>query len=144
MVPKALVYLLDHKYTDAHLRLSALKGLDKTKAEYLQATHVEASVCLYLANMEYSKSGAAEEDYSSTFHELEDIFEENMMFRRMVDLDGHLLAQDIQIDESNVVQGEPFERDPDNEDYEGYTGNVGASATHWFRDTASRKTCLWL
>ncbi|KAK5120551.1 hypothetical protein LTR85_006207 [Meristemomyces frigidus] len=26
-------------------------------------------------------------------------------------------------------------RDPDDEDFEGFTGNAGASATHWYRDT---------
>lgn len=55
----------------------------------------------------------------------------------MVDLDGHVLGQEITIQEDDIVQEDPFERGPDDEDYEGYTGNVGASAPHWYRDTVS-------
>lgn len=57
----------------------------------------------------------------------------------MVDLDGHVLGQGITIQEDDDGQEDPFERDPDDEDYEGYTGNAGASATHWYRDTVSER-----
>ena len=142
--------MLDHKYTNAHLRLLALKGFDKVKAEYLQETCAEAGICFYLASMEYSKEGDAEDNYYSRrnynrrrqFHEIEEVYEENLALKRMVDLDGHLLAEEVDIKEGDIVQENPFERDPDDEDYEGYTGNEGSSATHWFRDTVSEENCL--
>ena len=55
--------------------------------------------------------------------------------KRMIDLDGSLIARDISIEEDDIVQEEPFARDPDEEDFEDYTGNAGASATHFYHDT---------
>ena len=97
--------------------------------------------------MESSKEGGAEEDYMDggslcKFHELEEVYEKHISLKQMVDLDGHLLAQEVDLDEGTIVQEDPFERDPDAEDYEGYTGNAGASATHWYRDTVSRNIRL--
>ena len=36
---------------------------------------------------------------------------------------------------------DPFgdERNPDEEDYTSYTGNAGASTTHWYRNTVSQR-----
>jgi len=43
--------------------------------------------------------------------------------------------KDIPIEESDIVQSRPFKRKPNKSEYEGYTGNEGASATHWYKDT---------
>ena len=158
--PEALVYKLDHKYTDANLKFRALKGLDKVKAEYLRETCADAGICFYLASMELRKEGSTEEDrfarrgyYNDTddsdtddyksggHHALEDLLEERLALKRIIDLDGNVLAQDLLLDEDIIVQDDVFERDPDDEDYEGWTGNAGATATHWFRDTVSRSRC---
>lgn len=41
----------------------------------------------------------------------------------------------ISIDD--IVQDNPFEAEPpDEEDYQGFTGNEGANATHWYRRAA--------
>ncbi|KAL8800983.1 MAG: hypothetical protein Q9182_004775 [Xanthomendoza sp. 2 TL-2023] len=153
--PEALVYQLDHQYTDAHLKLQALKGLDRVKAEYLKETCENADICFYLGSMEYRKEGSAEddsygrrykrrhydnsdgdEDASSGIHALEDILEEQLTLKRIIDLDGNILAMDLELDDEDlIVQEGAFEREPDHEDYEGYTGNAGATATHWFHDT---------
>ncbi|CAO1599663.1 hypothetical protein XANCAGTX0491_003378 [Xanthoria calcicola] len=158
--PEALVYKLDHKYTDANLKFRALKGLDKVKAEYLRETCADAGICFYLASMELRKEGSTEEDsfarrgyYNDTDdsdtddykrggnHALEDILEGKLALKRIIDLDGNVLAQDLSLDEDIIVQDDVFERDPDDEAYEGWTGNAGATATHWFRDTVSRSRC---
>lgn len=64
----------------------------------------------------------------------------------MIDLDDSLIARDISIEEEDIVQEEPFSRDPDKEDFEGYTGNVGALATHFYHDTVRdpQVRLLWL
>ncbi|KAG7004618.1 hypothetical protein G7Y79_00024g055680 [Physcia stellaris] len=133
------------KYTDASLSLQALKGEDRVKAEYLRETCAEAGVCFYLASMEHTKYGSVEnnfydddsdEDHSAHHHTLEDVIEEELSLKRVVDLHGHLLARNVAINEEDIVEEDPFDgRDPDHEDYEGYTGNAGASATHWYHDT---------
>ncbi|KAG9759223.1 hypothetical protein KCU73_g3496, partial [Aureobasidium melanogenum] len=37
----------------------------------------------------------------------------------------------------DILQEEPYEdRDPDEHEYEGWTGNAGATSTHWYKDSA--------
>ncbi|KAL8644210.1 MAG: hypothetical protein Q9226_007879 [Calogaya cf. arnoldii] len=157
-LPPALVYKLDHKYTDANLKFQALKGLDMVKAQYLRETCADAEVCFYLASMEFKKEGSTEEDgyeehdynddsndsdeddpINGGNHALEDIFEERLVLKRIINLEGDLLAQDLSLDEETLIQDDILDRDPDHEDYQGWTGNAGASATHWYRDTSEGK-----
>lgn len=149
-VPKSLVYSLDYQYTDASLSLQTLKGEDRVKAEFLREACADAGVCFYLASMEHTKYGSvennfydddSEEDDSAHHHALEDVIEEHLSLKRIVDLRGHLLARNVAINEEDIVEEDPFDgRDPDREDYEGYTGNAGASATHWYHDTVRKKS----
>ncbi|KAG8532380.1 uncharacterized protein KY384_002865 [Bacidia gigantensis] len=114
---EAFVYVLDHMYTDASLSLQALKGDDKMKAVYLQEACAQHGFCLYFATMEFERM-------------------ESLSLRRIVDLDGNILIfakQELQA--RDIVQEDVFDRDPDREDYSGYTGNEGVSATHWYNDT---------
>ena len=158
--PEFLLYQLDHQYTDASLRFQSLKGLDKVKAEYLREICPQVGVGFYLASMERIEYGPCEEGYddddygygyeedeeedeednrrSGATYALDEVLQQSIELKRMIDLDGFLLARDISIEEENIVQEEPFSRDPDKEDYEGYTGNEGASATHFYHDTVRR------
>jgi hypothetical protein len=53
-------------------------------------------------------------------------------------MNGKLVAENVDIDEEDFLEENPFEdRTPDDEDYSGYTGNEGVSATQWYRDTVS-------
>lgn len=143
--PNFLAYKLDHEYTDASLKFQSLKGLDKVKAEYLRKVCAGANACFYLASMERKVVGSCEEDYSGysrwerhrtqEMHTFEEIVEQSTELKRMIDLDGAVLAREISIDDADIVQEDPFGRDPDKEDFEGYTGNEGASATHFYHDT---------
>lgn len=154
--PDFLAYKLDHEYTDASLKFQSLKGLDKVRAEYLREVCAWANVCFYLASMERTVVGSCEEEYSGygrweryrtqEIHTLEEVVEESTELKRMIDLDGSVLAREVSIDEADIVQENPFDRNPDNEDFEGYTGNEGASATQFYHDTvrislASSKRC---
>ena len=117
----------------------------------------QVGVGFYLASMERTEYGPCDEDYhkhrygygyhdseededgdedrtSSATHALEEVLEESIQLKRMIDLDGSLIARDISIQEEDIVQEDPFSRDPDKEDYEGYTGNAGASATDFYHD----------
>ena len=146
MMPEHLVYQLEHQYTNANLKLRSLKGLDMIRAEHVRELSTAANVCFYLASMEHEKSGEVKDggydhysrhDYGSSggCHIIEECLEEKISLKRLVDVEGHLLAQDIALDEDAIIQEDPFDREPDKEDYEGYTGNAGASATQWYHDT---------
>ena len=58
----------------------------------------------------------------------------------MVALDGTLLAKNIALAEDNFIQEKVFDRDPDKEDYEGYMGNSGPDATHFYHDSVRNPT----
>lgn len=149
--PHFLAYKFDHEYTDASLKYQSLKGLDKVRAEYLREVCAETNACFYLASIERTVMGSCEEDYSGysrwernrtqEIHTLEEIVEESTELKRMIDLDGSVLARELPIDETDIVQKDPFDRSPDTEDFEGYTGNEGASATQFYHDTV-RETWL--
>ena len=58
----------------------------------------------------------------------------------MVAVDGTLLAKNIALSEVNLVQDNIFDRDPDKENYEGYMGNSGPDATHFYHNTVRVQT----
>ena len=61
-VPTKLVYLLDHKYSQASLRGSALKGLDAQKLAILDLLGEQYGFYLGLANVCCTLSGSADDD----------------------------------------------------------------------------------
>ena len=62
----------------------------------------------------------------------------------MVAVDGTLLAKNIALSEVNLVQDNIFDRDPDKEDYQGYMGNWGPEATHFYHNTVrGRMSNCW-
>ena len=171
--PNFLAYMLDHKYTDANLRLDHLKGKDAFLARYLQAACQDQNFHFFLANLEHTKSGGCEDTYDpydhyggrrgynwnddddndessasdgdgesslsdsglNDYHELEELYDTSLTLRTFYRANGQLLAKGIPVKEVDIVQDDPFDRAPDSEDYEGYTGNAGASATHTYRSS---------
>jgi hypothetical protein len=149
--PEQLLYLLDHKYTDASLKLNALKGVDMLKARILQRICPEENFYFCLASLERMVNGSVEDvwggrysdGYDSEangggddFHHMFDKHETTLKLTKVVNLAGRAIGEEIDIEEDDIIQDEPFEdREPDDEDFEGYTGNEGAFATHWYRDT---------
>ena len=76
--------------------------------------------------------------YASDFHEIIDECDKSLKLKRIVDFAGRVVGTEFDVDEDNIIQDEPFkDREPDEEDFEGYTGNEGASTTHWYRNTVS-------
>ena len=132
-LPKFLLFQFEHEYTDEHLRFDSLKGLDKVKADYLRETCHQNNIGLYLSSMKKSVEGECQGDEED--HVIEEVIEEKIELERMIDLDGNVLAQEIVVDEDDIVAEDPFERSCDHEDYEDYTGNAGPSTTQYFNDT---------
>ncbi|KAK5718202.1 hypothetical protein LTR17_015775 [Elasticomyces elasticus] len=152
------LYALEHQYTDASISLQTLKANDLAKAQALQQFAIQHNFVLYLASCEKEVSGDAEEgdddydgysrskrrrygydDYGETSDEYHQITYESassLRIQRLVDVTGTELAQDLEITEEDFLQDAPYDdRDPTECEHTGPTGNAGASATHWYRDT---------
>ena len=142
--PKFLAYKLDHEYTDASLKFHTLKGLDNVKAQYLQEVCAEAKTGFYLASMQRTVEGSCD-DYggythqqgyqSKGMHAIDYVTDKQTELKRMIDLEGSVLAREVYINEADIVQGNPYKRSPDKEQFNGYTGNEGALVTHFYHDT---------
>ncbi|THX79990.1 hypothetical protein D6D04_04863 [Aureobasidium pullulans] len=143
-----MIYQLDHKYTDASIRLNSLKGADLLRAQRLFSVCDQVGFTLYLASLEKQVHGSAEsnnngyydrydddeEGSDGEFHAIEDVIDETLKLTRVVDTDGNVIATDLDIEEDDIVQPDPYEdRDPDEDSYEGWTGNAGATSTHWYK-----------
>ncbi|EME89412.1 uncharacterized protein MYCFIDRAFT_213654 [Pseudocercospora fijiensis CIRAD86] len=168
------VYILDHKYTDAHLNINSLKGADVARVQALSYFAERYKYEIFLASMEHMKHGEAAYEYDpydrygsrrgryndwyddddddededddgsdGEFHAIEDIHETETKLKRVIAPDGTQLITDMTIEEDCLLFEEAFQaysRDPDDEDYTGFTGNEGAQSTHWYRDTRLKQT----
>ena len=52
------------------------------------------------------------------------------------------MAQDIEFPEGSFIESDPLDGKPDSEDYSGYTGKEGVSATHFYRKTVCHPGAL--
>lgn len=141
-LPIKLAFLLEHQYTDASLCYDGLKGHDQQVAAHLREACQELGFCFYLANLERTVEGGCDEDggydyyHFGDFHEIVEEVDRNNILKRVVDLDGTEVEKELQFDDEHFVQMDPFEKEePDDEDYSGFTGNEGVSATHFYHRT---------
>ena len=136
--PDFLIYLLEHEYPDASLAADRPKGNDSRKVQSVARLAEQANLVCYLASVEKTVSGGADEDdrWWAT-HEIYDESESSVKLTRIVDLEGKQVLADAPVEEEDFVQDDPFDRVPDDEEYSGWTGNEGAEATHWYRNTVS-------
>lgn len=135
--PDFLCHFLDHKYTEESLRLSRLVGKDQ--AIVTQAARVAErtnNAVLYLATFEHMRSGSCDDDNPKA--DIDEVFNSHTRLQKLVKLDGSEVATDVDINETAMVQTVAFEElDPDDEDYQGHTGNAGAEKTLWYRKAVS-------
>lgn len=62
------------------------------------------------------------------------MYDTDLRLLRIVSPEGSTVAERVAIDEALSVQKGAFDRRPDKEDFEGFTGNEGASAMHFYRE----------
>ncbi|MCJ1249247.1 hypothetical protein MMC30_006470 [Trapelia coarctata] len=139
-----LAYTTEHKYTDANSHLDRLKGRDRATVQCLRYACEKQGFCLFLANLEhtivggYSRGyyyGDNKEDESegwkdndgdegiSDYHEIGDVYETYLKLKTVFSASGLKIAEDVPIKETDIAQVEPFARNPDKEDYSGYTAS---------------------
>lgn len=157
-----LLFILNHKYTNANLSFTALKGADLERATVLRDICRETGFYLFLANIERQVITEAQDQFDSYRHrrrygsddwdvpepELEapsrfdarDIVADGVVVQKLSDLDGNQLISSLSISFDDILQSDyqDWDRDADDTNYQGYTGNAGASSTYQYRDTASQ------
>ncbi|KJK80992.1 hypothetical protein H634G_03525 [Metarhizium anisopliae BRIP 53293] len=134
-------HVLDHDYTEANISLKALKTRDLAQVHALKEISGELAVDVFLALLEKEEMGSCEHD------PYEDRYDGFRRYNRSYydDDDGY---DDYNDDESgyhhlekflrrNILQEDCFEDLEAEEEYEGYMGNSGPTATHWYRVTAA-------
>ena len=157
--PSKLAVILDHKYSEAGLSQEALKGIDRTRAETLFAAAKAADCDAFLALVTYWVSGSPEETGYSNYgrrrrrgygwnhdededevneHVMDEVYETSLTAEHFTDSDDFKLTfGKIPIQEIEIVSKKPIsDGKPDQEEYEGYTGNAGMSLEHWYHRAA--------
>jgi hypothetical protein len=150
--PEFQAYLFEHLYTDASLCYNHLKGHDLQVTSHLREVCNDHGFLFFLGNLETRISGQCEEydDYYSwhggayyggedsdddEIHPLIDVYERTAELTRVVELDGTLVVQNLFFDVGNLTRQFEHEDPDEEEDYSGFTGNEGVSATHLYRRT---------
>ena len=147
VVPEKLIYLLEHKYSQANLRGSALKGVDAHKVAMLDMLARAHGFHIGLASVVCHEHGYArdegppprrggwgrwyeeEDDEDDDDVEMEEVQETVMTVEHLVDLDGKLIQPRLEFDEETETIPCDLEEmvtngDVDEQEYEGYLGNV--------------------
>ena len=160
--PSKLAFLLNHKYSPAGLAFDTLKGIDRAKAGVLfaaarQSGH-DASLSLVthwkpvqpnrrtttdLAGMGVGVYYDDDSyDHDDGEHVMGEVFDESLTAQRFSDADGKSLAfGQLPLDKAEIISETPLnDGTPDQEDFEGYTGNAGMTLERWYHRVA---VMLW-
>ena len=147
--PEKILYLLEHKYSEANLRAGALKGADAQKVAILEVLAKKHGFSLGLANAHCRLSGYADDDGDSYYRrdrwprcaydeyddgdsddvDFAEVENRDMTIEHFVDLDGELIAEKLEFDEEEETIPADLAKTVesgqcDGQEYEGYMGNV--------------------
>lgn len=139
--PYILAHILDHKYSRAAFCYQLLKGQDLARTTTLKDIAEEYGFRVYLAQMEkhilsnvhISDWECMKHEQNGTCPEIEPgiIAENRLSLENLTELDGTPYINHMPIEESEIVQKDPFEKDPDEKEFSGLTGNEGTTVDHW-------------
>ncbi|KAG8962450.1 hypothetical protein FRC05_005342 [Tulasnella sp. 425] len=162
--PQKIIYLLEHRYSQANCRGSAMKGNDAHVVAVLNSIGQELNFKLGLALVECHLSGTADDmgggggwgGRGCWYDEDDDCDDDNLSFvetdeksmrlTELVSLDGKSLKHDLELmaedEEGDGVEfipadlREQVESGPhDEQEYEGYQGNYAGTLERWYRRT---------
>lgn len=145
--PQKVLVLLDHMYSHANTSSAAMKGRDAHVVALLHALAQELGFRLGFANVERRVTGCADDDGPQRYgrggwgcaydDEDEDenevgmleIYERDFKVEHLVDLEGALIKEKVDFVEKQETIPQSFVKgvedgEWDNQDYEGYMGNV--------------------
>ena len=144
-----LLYMMEHEYSEANIGMGLLKGKDQLRASCLFDAAQQNGFHLFFAHFVHTRSGGCDEDYyghcgyseddgDDSTHVIVDEVDSSWKLVSIFTSKGHFLAGDMEVDHKDFIQAVTFDdEEPDDEDYEGWTGNAGAEATHY-----SRRSCM--
>ncbi|KAM6522555.1 hypothetical protein FALCPG4_012200 [Fusarium falciforme] len=89
----------------------------------------------YCDNYDMRYCDEEDEEDEEGYHEIDEVLQSSHNVLTLVDLDGHTATKDLQLEEEDILQEDPFADIQGREHYEGYMGNYGPTATHWYRVT---------
>lgn len=148
-----LIYPLDHHYTEASISLKAFKGRDVAVVQALRDISSELPMNVFLGILEKTAMGSCgggeyggcygrrsyydspddedhDQDDDKDWHSLDDDIETTFAIKKLVDLNGVHLAEDIDITEDNLLRDCFLGADGEEISYEeGYAGNEVSTAS---------------
>lgn len=111
--------------------MSRLVGGDQSLLHQVIRAAERSDFALFLATFEYMLHGGCDDYASAGIHEQ---YGTHTKLQKMVDLEGNTVATDVDIDKDQIVQDVDFaSEEPDDEDFQGHTGNAGVEKTLWYR-----------
>ena len=150
-----LVILLEHQYTEAELSFESLKNADRMQAGLLVKAAQSAGCKAHLALVTLWESGDPEgyDDYDNYYgrrnnrrsqperpnhYDMGEVFDHSLSIDNWIDIDGTKKSfGEMNIAEEDIVAKEDIhDRKPDAEEFEGFTGNAGATVDHWYHRAA--------
>ena len=123
------VYILEHQYTEVGLSLSGLKGKDCAVGQHLLEVCWANGFFFFLARMDHEVYDDEGYGYDR---------DPCLKLYTVVTPEGHQLARSVRLEEDQILQEDPFERDADSGDEAEYTGNASMPATSRYHDTVRR------
>ncbi|KAK4463495.1 hypothetical protein QBC42DRAFT_337508 [Cladorrhinum samala] len=138
---KYIYHLLDHIYTEAQLSLNALKGEDLARTVMGPCEPNSDDERYDRWGNRYTgfeSESEGDEEEAKRFHYIDFIFDSSLQVRRLVDLQGrHVLDSRLPLETNDLLDEQGFDgMDPDEESYQGFMGNSGPDATHFYRTAA--------
>jgi len=131
----SIVYLLDHEYSGASLEFTALKGKDAALISNIKGVAEKRGISLHIGHLECEMYGDADvygpEDEWGPPPKMEEVHEMEYTIDGLYDLEGDLAKGGHSIEitpESDMIPQDPGfeEQDPDDKEFEGWTGNVSS------------------
>ncbi|KAF5027314.1 hypothetical protein F66182_558, partial [Fusarium sp. NRRL 66182] len=160
---QCVYHVLDHEYTEANVSYRAMKGEDRARVSALKQACSGLPVTIFLALMEKEETGDVafepddmyggrrrgyggyydeeeddedEDEDEDSYHHIEEVHDTHWRLKTLRDLRGKVVAEKLSIDEQDLLEPGCFDGMVGEEEYEGYMGNWGPSATHWYRLSA--------
>ncbi|KAI6782749.1 uncharacterized protein J7T54_000892 [Emericellopsis cladophorae] len=150
-----IYHVLDHDYTEAQYSLKALKSVDRARTSALKQACEDLPVDLFLALLEKEEMGSVEFlghdrrrrryyddeleelDDGAGPHALQDISDTQYRVKTLFDFDGTLVSERLGLSNNDLTTPDIWYDVHDCEEaYEGYMGNSGPSAIHWYHISA--------
>ncbi|XP_044723809.1 2OG-Fe(II) oxygenase superfamily domain-containing protein [Hirsutella rhossiliensis] len=140
---ECLYHVLDHRYTEANLSLKALKTHDLAQVQALEHVSDQLPVDIFLAFLEKMEMGGCSEEpyphpwYNDMDYTIEDLLETSYQAKTLVDLKGRVVTKNLPLPDDDSLLDDCFANlEADEKECDGYTGNEGMTATHWYRIAA--------